>query len=201
MPNKFDKPLPIIDKQEMLLNTFDLKENDCVRVTTVVYAEHKREDDYKIIKIKNSGYVLKLIGGDYIAPLTNLLIYSWVKVQPITEFGNCKCEDVDCKECPLLYISFECGSRYAERYSDSNNLDTDQHFAYVDVKAKRNASLYKSRIRQVYNDFIDIVYPNKYKCLINWNAISMELEKSADAIEENGVTYFKKYEKERDESE
>lgn len=204
MANKFDKALSVIEKQKMILNVFNLKEDDCVRVCTVVYAEHKREDSYKIVKIKNSGYILKLIGGDYIAPLTNLLIYSWVKVPQIIEFGNCKCEDVDCKECPLLYVNFDCSNRYVERHVNSNNLDnldTESYSADEDIKAKRNATLYKSRIRKVYDDFVSITYPSKYKCLINWNAVSMELEKSADAIEENGVTYFKKYEKERNETE
>lgn len=208
MPKKFVKPMTVVEKQEIILNAFDLKENDCVRIHTEErkYCEdstyqYEREVDYKIIKVEDKGYILKKLGGEFIAPLIYLLTLPWIKVPKITEFGNCKCEDVDCKVCPLLYINLECGNRYIERCNTYSNPDEYSYFADVDIKAKRNEGLYKSTVRQIYDNFNDTVYPSKYKCLINWNAVSMELEKIADVIEKNGVTYFKKHEKEEDESE
>ena len=197
MPKRFIKPLPVLKKQEMILDTFELKENDCVRIRTdIPEFGGSREDDYKIIKLENKGYVLSMIGGEYIAPLTKLLTDPWVKVQPITEFGNCKCEDVDCKECPLLYISYDCAARYNERFNNCKycNEDTYSNFNFFDVQEKRNVSLYKSTVRDVYGAFIATTYPSKYKCLINWNAVVIELGKATDVVEENGVTYFKKRE-------
>lgn len=197
MPKRFVKALSVAEKQEILLKGLDLKANDCVRIRTDI-AEWggSREDDYKIIKLDDGGYVLKRLGGDYVTPLSNLLTVLWVKVPMVTEFGNCKCEDVDCKECPLLYISFECGTRYSERFSNNCNSEAYPYCVEADIKAKRNQGLYKSTIRHVYDNFVDTTYPSKYKCLINWNAITMDLEKAADAFEENGVTYLRKRETE-----
>lgn len=195
MPKRFIKPLPVLKKQEMILDTFELKENDCVRIRTdIVEWAGSREDDYKIIKLENKGYVLSMIGGEYIAPLTKLLTDPWVKVQPITEFGNCKCEDVDCHECPLLYISYDCAARYNERFNNENSRLDMEPYSITDIKEKRNIGLHKSTVRDVYGTFIATTYPSKYKCLINWNAVVVELGKAADVVEENGVTYFKKRE-------
>lgn len=197
MPKRFIKPLPVLKKQEMILNTFELKENDCVRIREEIREFGcSREDDYKIIKVEDRGYILKRLGGEFIAPLSYLLTLPWVKVPMITEFGNCKCEDVDCKECPLLYISFECGTRYSERFNNYCNSEEYSNCVEADIKAKRNEGLYKSTIRHVYDNFVDTTYPSKYKCLINWNAITRDLEKPADTFEENCVTYFRKRETE-----
>ena len=195
MSKRFIRPLPVLKKQEMILDTFELKENDCVRIRTdIPEFGGSREDDYKIIKLENKGYVLSMIGGEYIAPLTKLLTDPWVKVKPITEFGNCKCEDVDCKECPLLYISFDCADRYNKRFNNDNSRLDMKPYSITDIKEKRNIGLHKSTVRDVYATFIGTTYPSKYKCLINWNAVVIELGKATDVVEENGVTYFKKRE-------
>ena len=198
MPIKFTKPLSIVVKQEMILKTFELVENDCIRICTEKYNDGYGEYDlakknsiYKIIKQKDGNYVLKNIGGDHVVPLTYLINLPWVEIQQITKFGDCKCEDVSCKECPLFYVNHQCNYRYMERFNDCNSTEVFSYFPNVDIKAKRNASIYKDTVRQIYDHFINIEYPSKYRCLINWNAVYIELEKTVVAVEEEGVTYFK----------
>ena len=133
--------MTIKEKKLILIKALGLEIGDTIKFDgPTKYIVYEKDDDIILKSPTSNSYEISVF---------QLILNDWIKIEKPMKYGNVKCKDIDCENCPLCL--FDCSP---EEYLPNKSLYELLDYSFDYRKISKNSNIYKAYKEELDKDYI-----------------------------------------------